>query len=91
MFNDDETAAELSRILAQIKAKDQPSDPPPPSKLELRIQQLIENGYTETAASAIATLEIDEEVRNQVIHDVATHMFGGGLKESRSASIVWQK
>ncbi len=91
MFNDDETAAELSRILARIKAKDSAPDQSLPSELDLRIAQLIQLGYGENAARAIATLESDTEVRNQITKDVASHMFGGGVKESRSATIIWQK
>lgn len=92
MYQDKDAAAELRRLLEEIGAKDQlNSDPLPPSKLELRVLELTKNGYTIEAARAIANLELDPEFRRNIINDVASNMFGGGLKESRSAIIVWPK
>lgn len=50
-----------------------------------RVNELIEkSGFGREEAIAIATLELDPNVRKLITLDVASQMFGGGLSESLS-------
>ncbi len=43
------------------------------------------------AQKAIAELESNPDLISEVVRDVAKRMFGGGVKESRSATVTWPK